>query len=269
MPARRRFGAHRHRSGDGPRFPAHPPGLADRIAPVRVDGAYRRPGQSSGRSDGEAPGSRRHRVHGSYRDRQLAVQAVLADRRRRNVFALVWPPVGAALGVLPFWWAGGQFGEWWAVALWGEMLALPVLASAYVCRAAPIASAEPWRILATITFASFVSAGIWLELGRGWLWLLSPAAPSPYALFDAMTMPAALGAVLVFMLASAINYAAIATDDRQAATAQALQAEVAAREAELRALRAQVNPHFLFNCLHSISSLIGSDPPAARLMCIE
>jgi LytS/YehU family sensor histidine kinase len=34
-------------------------------------------------------------------------------------------------------------------------------------------------------------------------------------------------------------------------------------------LRAQVNPHFLFNCLHSISSLVGTDPTAARHMCIE
>jgi two-component system sensor histidine kinase AlgZ len=48
-----------------------------------------------------------------------------------------------------------------------------------------------------------------------------------------------------------------------------LQAELSAREAELRALRAQVDPHFLFNCLHSISSLIGSNPASARMMCIE
>jgi two-component system, LytTR family, sensor histidine kinase AlgZ len=197
------------------------------------------------------------------------VHAVLADERRRNVFIMLWPPIGAALGVLPFWWAGGELGDWWAVALWGELLCLPVLASSYVCRAAPIGSSEAWRILATIGVASIITAGIWLELGHGWLWIVSPSAPSPYAVFDMMTMPAALGAALTFMLASAINYAAIATDERQTATARALRSEVGAREAELRALRAQVNPHFLFNCLHSISSLIGSDPPGARLMCIE
>jgi LytS/YehU family sensor histidine kinase len=44
---------------------------------------------------------------------------------------------------------------------------------------------------------------------------------------------------------------------------------VAAREAELRALRSQVNPHFLFNCLHSISALILNQPEAARRMCLE
>jgi two-component system sensor histidine kinase AlgZ len=36
------------------------------------------------------------------------------------------------------------------------------------------------------------------------------------------------------------------------------QAQAAAREAELRALRLQVNPHFLFNALYAISALVSS-----------
>jgi len=43
---------------------------------------------------------------------------------------------------------------------------------------------------------------------------------------------------------------------------------VLAREAELRALRAQIDPHFLFNSLQSISALTTADPPAARRMCL-
>jgi two-component system LytT family sensor kinase len=39
-----------------------------------------------------------------------------------------------------------------------------------------------------------------------------------------------------------------------------------AREAELRALKAQLRPHFLFNVLNSIYSLIGSRPEQAREM---
>lgn len=37
-------------------------------------------------------------------------------------------------------------------------------------------------------------------------------------------------------------------------------------EAELRALRAQVNPHFLFNTLNTIADLIGSEPERAEAM---
>lgn len=193
---------------------------------------------------------------------------VLSRHRRRNLFVVVWPLVGAAVGVLPFWWAGGGLQDWWAVALWGETFALPVLASTYVVRAAPV-TANPWHIIATIGVSALVATGLWLEFGRNWLWLVSSYAPTPPSVFTAMAMPAALGAALVFMLACAVNYALVAMDDREAVVARALHAEIGAREAELRALRAQVDPHFLFNCLHSISSLIGSDPSGARQMCIE
>jgi sensor histidine kinase YesM len=37
-----------------------------------------------------------------------------------------------------------------------------------------------------------------------------------------------------------------------------------AAQAELKALRAQVNPHFLFNSLNTIASLVNSDPPKAE-----
>ena len=47
-----------------------------------------------------------------------------------------------------------------------------------------------------------------------------------------------------------------------------MKASVLARDAELRALKAQVNPHFLFNSLNSISALTSSDPSKAREMCI-
>ena len=42
--------------------------------------------------------------------------------------------------------------------------------------------------------------------------------------------------------------------------------ELALRDAELRALEAQINPHFLFNCLNSIRGLVLEDPPLAQDM---
>jgi hypothetical protein len=42
--------------------------------------------------------------------------------------------------------------------------------------------------------------------------------------------------------------------------------QLALREAELRALEAQVNPHFLFNCLNSIRALVVENPPEAQDM---
>ncbi len=48
----------------------------------------------------------------------------------------------------------------------------------------------------------------------------------------------------------------------RAAQVERIRGELA--RAELRALRAQVHPHFLFNTLNSIAALIGENPPAAE-----
>ncbi|MCK9911360.1 histidine kinase, partial [Microbacteriaceae bacterium K1510] len=41
------------------------------------------------------------------------------------------------------------------------------------------------------------------------------------------------------------------------------------KDAELRMLQAQINPHFLFNTLNSIVTLIRMDPDLARHMTIQ
>lgn len=45
--------------------------------------------------------------------------------------------------------------------------------------------------------------------------------------------------------------------------------EALVKETELKMLRSQINPHFLFNSLNSISSLTVTDPEKARLMVIK
>lgn len=74
--------------------------------------------------------------------------------------------------------------------------------------------------------------------------------------------------VLLYLLSVAMHYTILAQEASREAEQRVLQAHVQARDAELRALKAQVNPHFLFNSLHSISALTSSDPARAREMCI-
>jgi LytS/YehU family sensor histidine kinase len=78
----------------------------------------------------------------------------------------------------------------------------------------------------------------------------------------------AVGATTFFCMVLLIS-ALDAADQGEAAARRALESEVASRDAELRALRAQVDPHFLFNCLHSISSLTSRSAEGARQMCLE
>jgi sensor histidine kinase YesM len=57
-----------------------------------------------------------------------------------------------------------------------------------------------------------------------------------------------------------------AVHSRRRREAQQLELRVIARDAQLEALRAQLNPHFLFNCLNSLRHLIGAHPERAETM---
>jgi two-component system, LytTR family, sensor kinase len=61
---------------------------------------------------------------------------------------------------------------------------------------------------------------------------------------------------------SAFYLATLAQAEALGARRRAAEAESAARAAQVRALRYQVNPHFLFNTLNSLSSLVMSGRPA-------
>jgi LytS/YehU family sensor histidine kinase len=74
--------------------------------------------------------------------------------------------------------------------------------------------------------------------------------------------------LLLYLLWVALYYVIIALEASREAEARVMKASVLARDAELRALKAQVNPHFLFNSLNSISALTSSDASKAREMCI-
>jgi LytS/YehU family sensor histidine kinase len=74
--------------------------------------------------------------------------------------------------------------------------------------------------------------------------------------------------VLLYLLSLAVSYLLVAFEATRDAERRALRVQVLSRDAQLRSLRAQIDPHFLFNSLHSISALTGSDPAAARRMCL-
>jgi hypothetical protein len=77
-----------------------------------------------------------------------------------------------------------------------------------------------------------------------------------------------LRSVLVYIwlygLVAAVCYAIRAHRRLRAQAVAAAHAEAQAAQAQLRALRAQLNPHFLFNALHSLSALVRANPDAAE-----
>jgi signal transduction histidine kinase len=71
-------------------------------------------------------------------------------------------------------------------------------------------------------------------------------------------------ALLVYVALSGVAYAGAGASRLRAAHARAARAEALRARAELAALRAQLNPHFLMNALHSVLGLVRRDPDRAE-----
>jgi LytS/YehU family sensor histidine kinase len=74
---------------------------------------------------------------------------------------------------------------------------------------------------------------------------------------------------MLYGLAVAVFYLLSEFVRAQAAERHGLEAQLAAQQAELRLLRAQIDPHFLFNSLNSISALTTIAPASARDMTLR
>jgi sensor histidine kinase YesM len=70
--------------------------------------------------------------------------------------------------------------------------------------------------------------------------------------------------LLIYTILASLMYAFQSTARLREEEHRATRAEALKAKAELRALRAQLNPHFLFNTLHTLIALVRHDPDAAE-----
>ena len=196
---------------------------------------------------------------------------ILARPGRLGAYAAVWLPLGVLLAALLA--LQGALG--WSDAL---LVAVPLsvaygflsLSAWYVAGGSPLETVGPLRVAATAVAASFLSSAVWLLLARGWMGLIvSLFRHADIAGSFRTGAPTLFGfGFLLYLLAMATSYLAAAFVASRDAGRRGLELQVLAREAELRALRAQLDPHFLFNSLQSISALTTVDAAAARRMCL-
>ena len=172
---------------------------------------------------------------------------ILGSARRRTLYLASWTVIGLLVAVA---WSAANPEAGIVVAL--AVVVPPCLVQGfvclsawYVCRAAPLGARSMVRALAMHTGAGMVAAAVWVTVWAGWAGVLGglPALDGVAAGGSGAQFAAVFAAgVLLFWLSSLLHYLLVAFEESRGAEARELGLEVLAREAELRALRAQIDP---------------------------
>jgi two-component system, LytTR family, sensor histidine kinase AlgZ len=197
---------------------------------------------------------------------------LLESPRRLLAYLLAWIPLSALL-VYVMWASGGVTWVDAAAVLAPACLlyAFTCLSPWYICVTLPLGR-ERWESVA-MTFGVAAVACSLVLVGGVWVTASALVAAGKLAgleqrLHGHMGLLFGMG-VLLYLLSAGLHYSALAVETSRQAEREAAEARTLAREAELEALRTQLNPHFLFNSLHSISALATQDGARAREMCIR
>lgn len=188
---------------------------------------------------------------------------LFATRARLLLYLVAWSIIAVILALL--------VGEERVVFLDALFLTtMPTLVFAFVSMAAwfPVRALplRPGRA-AQVTLAHIIGAilfgGLLLLLFQTWGRLIARTD-----IVEVRTSAIVITGALLYLLSVGFHYLFVAVDAAYQLEKREIEVQVLAREAELKALKAQLDPHFLFNSLNSISSLCGSNPSSARTLTI-
>jgi LytS/YehU family sensor histidine kinase len=186
-------------------------------------------------------------------------------QRIRLAYYLAWIPLAALVVVVL-----RQRGLPWSEAgLLGVLLSVPYAlvcgASYYMARALPIRRTRLVPSLLSMLTSTWLAGLLWAGILMGVAQVLPDAEKGRLAaqawVFFGM-------GVAFFILSLVYHHLVLVLQESRQMEINEQEARTLSREAELKALKAQINPHFLFNSLNAIAALTSTAPDQARNMCL-
>jgi two-component system LytT family sensor kinase len=124
-------------------------------------------------------------------------------------------------------------------------------------------------LISNIVMSGSISVILWVLITKYFVILVLPEQ-NDYLVYWEATFPYRVGTgVFIYGLIVLSYFLFVSLSNLSEKNAKEARLESLVKETELKMLRSQINPHFLFNSLNSISSLTVTDPEKARDMVVK
>jgi fluoride ion exporter CrcB/FEX len=200
------------------------------------------------------------------------MKLIPTSKAQHVVFWIGWVFFGMVLAATLQ--SSGQLPRMHALVLAGVLSGIAqvsaVIAS-FSSKTMPLSRTPVWRLVLTHVIAADLLTLFWVKIGvlvarqfdalEGW-WGIYADYIGKVPIFYVV-------GTFYYLLSVVVQYLLIAQKANEDAQERLIESTVRTRDAELSALKAQINPHFLYNSLNSISALTSIDPARAREMCVS
>jgi two-component system, LytTR family, sensor kinase len=195
---------------------------------------------------------------------------VLGNRVRLIIWWLAWLLLSLGQALL-FYYA---FGSYTNISILDSIASLIIFSGIALSLWYPFdffnkSGARPSSVFMNLVLTGAVSVTLWIFITKMIMILMFPQENIYQQYWDA-TFPYRIGiGVIIYTMIILTYFLFESLTNLSEKSAREANLESLVKETELKMLRSQINPHFLFNSLNSISSLTVTDPEKARSMVVK